>query len=58
MTHRDILDYIADNYDNFPNFDGRTAGEVLAELPDQDPRYAGGEPGLIDLLNEIAYQCP
>ena len=55
MRVRDIADYIADHYDDFPNFDGRTVAEVLAELPDHDPRYADDVAGLIELLNAIKY---
>ena len=54
MKIREILNYIEDHYDEFPNFDGRSVQEVLDELPDQDPRY-DTEEGLIDLLNEINY---
>lgn len=56
MTHREILAYIDAHYAEFPNFDGRTAEEIVQELPDQDERYADGEDGLVDLLNEIEYR--
>lgn len=56
MTHREILTYIEEHYDEFPNFDERTPEAVRAELPDQDARYGQGEAGLIDLLNEIEYR--
>jgi hypothetical protein len=55
MRIRDILDYIENHYDEFPNFDGRTPQEILELLPDQDPRYENEE-GLIDLLNEVNYR--
>ena len=56
MTHQEILTHIETHYDDYPNFDGRTPAEVLAELPEQDERYAQGEEGLSDLLNEITYR--
>jgi hypothetical protein len=55
MRTRDILSYIENYYDEFPNFDGRTPQEILELLPDQDPRY-DNEEGLIDLLNEVDYR--
>lgn len=54
MNIRDIREYIEAHYDEYPNFDGRTAEEVLKELPDQDPRY-DNEAGLSDMLLEINY---
>lgn len=55
MRVRDILGYITEHYDEFPNFDGRTPEEVLRELPDQDERY-DSEEGLVDLLTEVNYR--
>jgi hypothetical protein len=55
MRIRDILTYIENHYDEFPNFDGRTPTEVLNELPDQDNRYESEE-GLIDILNDVEYR--
>jgi hypothetical protein len=55
MEYLDILDYIQDHYDAFPNFDERTVQEVFACLPDEDARYSEGEAGLIALLNEIDF---
>lgn len=59
LSYREIaeeLNRVGGAREFMPNLKGWSDAEIIAMLPDQDPRYAQGEEGLCDLLLDIEYK--